>query len=298
MGLPTVARSRRVSAAIFMLGLPSVKHIGGRSMKIAKTGAVLAAALAMTAAAKPPVKAPTKPVATESVLRTIQEAGVLRIGTTGDYKPFSFKTADGTLVGADIEMAKDLAATLGVRPEFVPTTWKTLLDDFKAGKFDVALGGITVNPDRAAAGDFSIPNVTDGKRPIVRCADKDKYTSLAAIDVGGTRVVTNPGGTNDKFAHENFTKAQIVVWPDNKTIFDQLVDNKADVMVTDGVEVDLQSKLHPGVLCPAAVTAPFTHFEDAYLLRRDKDLHTVVDGWMWQAIASGKWKHDYDAAMQ
>jgi cyclohexadienyl dehydratase len=259
-------------------------------LKFAVTGVVLAAALAAGVQGKKPAE--------PSVLKTIQQAGVLKIGTTGDYKPFSFKTPDGTLVGADIEMAKDLAATLGVRPEFVPTTWKTLLDDFKAGKFDVALGGITINPDRAAVGDFSIPNVTDGKRPIVRCADKDKYTSLDAIDVPATRVVTNPGGTNDKFAHEHFTKAAIAVWPDNKTIFDQLVDNKADVMVTDGVEVDLQSKLHPGVLCSAAVTAPFTHFEDAYLLRKDKDFHAVVDGWMWQAIATGKWKNTYDAAMQ
>jgi len=259
-------------------------------MKMAVAGVVLAAVLASHGMGKKP--------ADDSVLAQIQKAGVLRIGTTGDYKPFSYKTADGTLVGADIEMAKDLAATLGVRPEFVPTTWKTLLDDFKAGKFDVALGGITVNPDRAAVGDFSIPNVSDGKRPIVRCADKGKYTSLEAIDVPATRVVTNPGGTNEKFAKEHFTKAAVAVWPDNKTIFEQLVTNQADVMVTDGVEVDLQSKLHPGVLCPGAVAAPFTHFDDGYLLRKDKEFHAVVDGWMWQAIATGKWKRTYDAAMQ
>lgn len=259
-------------------------------MKMALAGVALAAVLAANGVGKKP--------ADDSVLKQIQKAGVLRIGTTGDYKPFSFKTADGTLVGADIEMAKDLAATLGVRPEFVPTTWKTMLEDFKGGKFDIALGGITVNPDRAAVGDFSIPNVSDGKRPIVRCADKDKYTSLAAIDLPTVRAVVNPGGTNDKFAHENLTKAQIVTWPDNKTIHEQLVENKADVMITDGVEVDLQSKLHPGVLCPGAVSAPFTHFEDGYLMRKDKDLRAVVDGWMWQAIASGKWKKDYDAAMQ
>jgi cyclohexadienyl dehydratase len=236
--------------------------------------------------------------ADDSTLARIKQAGVLRIGTTGDYKPFSYKTTDGTLTGADIEMAKDLAATLGVRPEFVPTTWKTLLDDFKADKFDLALGGITVNPDRAAIGDFSIPNVSDGKRPIVRCTDKDKFTSLEAIDQPATRLVTNPGGTNEKFAREHFQKAQLAVWPDNKTIFEQLASNQADVMVTDGVEVDLQSKLHPAVLCPAAVTAPFTHFDDAYLLRRDVALKQVVDGWMQQAIATGKWRRDLDAAMQ
>ncbi|HWK47494.1 MAG TPA: transporter substrate-binding domain-containing protein [Stellaceae bacterium] len=259
----------------------------GASFKIV---AALAAALA--------IAMPTAWAAEDGALARIKQAGVLRIGTTGDYKPFSYKTADGALIGADIEMAKDLAATLGVRPDFVPTTWKTLLEDFKADKFDVALGGITINPDRAAIGDFSVPNVSDGKRPIVRCGDKDKYTSLDAIDQPATRAVTNPGGTNDKFAHEHFQKAQLAVWPDNKTIFEQLVTNQADVMVTDGVEVDLQSKLHPGVLCPAAVSAPFTHFDDAYLMRKDKPLKQVVDGWMQQAIATGKWRKALDGAMQ
>ncbi|MBU6497196.1 MAG: transporter substrate-binding domain-containing protein [Rhodospirillales bacterium] len=231
-------------------------------------------------------------------LAAIKQAGVLRIGTTGDYKPFSYRGADGALVGADITMAKALAADLGVKAEFVPTTWKTLLPDFQAGRFDIAVGGITLNPVRAAAGDFSVPNVSDGKRPIVRCADAARYTSLAAIDQKPVRVVTNSGGTNDTFAHASFHQAQIIVWPDNRTIFDELVTDKADVMVTDGVEVDLQSKLHPGVLCPAKVASPFTHFEDGYLMQKDPALKQAVDAFMTRSLADGTWKRALDAAMQ
>lgn len=237
-------------------------------------------------------------MAEDGALQAIRQAGVLRIGTTGDYKPFSYQGADGTLTGADIQMGKDLAAKLGVKPDFVVTTWKTLLEDFKAGKFDIALGGITVNPDRAAVGDFSVPNVSDGKRPIARCADKDKYATLEAIDQPSTRLVVNPGGTNERFAREKLPKATLAVWPDNKTIFDQIAADKADVMVTDGVEVDLQSKLHPGVLCPAPVAAPFTHFENAFLMRKDPALKQAVDSWMTETIASGQWKKTLDSAMQ
>ncbi|MDQ0456920.1 transporter substrate-binding domain-containing protein [Rhizobium paknamense] len=227
----------------------------------------------------------------------IKQAGVLRIGTTGDYKPFSYKGADGELTGADIAMTKALAEKLGVKAEFVPTTWKTMLEDFKAGKFDMVAGGITVNPARAEVGDFSLPNVKDGKRPITRCTDKDKYVTIEAIDKPEVRVIVNPGGTNDKFAHEHFKTAPITVFPDNKVIFDEIAANRADVMVTDGVEVDLQSKLHPGVLCPAAVAEPFTHFENAYLLRKDAAFKAEVDGFMKEALENGLWKKDLDAAM-
>lgn len=237
-------------------------------------------------------------LAGDGTLAEIQKAGVIRIGTTGDYKPFSYKAADGILTGADIAMARDLAADLGVKPEFVTTTWKTMLDDFKAGKFDIAVGGITVNAARDEVGDFSVPNVTDGKRPIARCEDKDKYSTLEAIDRPSVRVIVNPGGTNDKFAHEHFDEASIEVFPDNKTIFDQIASGKADVMVTDGVEVDLQSKLHAGVLCPVAVKTPFTHFQNAYLLPEDPALKAAVDAFMRKELESGGWKAKLDAAMQ
>jgi cyclohexadienyl dehydratase len=236
--------------------------------------------------------------AADSVLSEIKKVGVIKIGTTGDYKPFSYQAADGTLTGADIAMAKDLAADLGVKPEFVTTTWKTMLDDFKAGKFDIALGGITVNAARDEVGDFSVPNVIDGKRPIARCEDKDKYTNIEVIDRPSVRVIVNPGGTNDKFAHEHFDEASVEVFPDNKTIFDQIASGKADVMVTDGVEVDLQSKLHAGVLCPVAVKEPFTRFQNAYLLRVDPALKAAVDAFMRKQLESGGWKEKLDAAMQ
>ena len=61
-------------------------------------------------------------------LNRVRAAGVLRVGTTGDYTPFSLKRPDGSYEGADIEMAHDLAERLGVRATFVPTIWVELLD--------------------------------------------------------------------------------------------------------------------------------------------------------------------------
>ncbi|NTE85347.1 transporter substrate-binding domain-containing protein [Agrobacterium rubi] len=236
--------------------------------------------------------------ADESALATIKQAGVLKIGTTGDYKPFSYKSPSGDLTGADISMAQELAASLGVKPEFVPTTWKTLLEDFKANKFDVVVGGITVNPARAEVGDFSVPVITDGKRPIARCEDQTKYSTVDAINQPSTRVIVNPGGTNDKFAHEHFNNAKIEVFPDNRMIFDEIAAKEADVMVTDGVEVDLQSKLHPGVLCPVKVAEPFTHFENAYLVRKDPALKAAVDEFVRKQLDGGGWKAKLDGAMK
>ena len=222
-------------------------------------------------------------------LTRIRRAGVLRIGLTGDYRPFSFRTPGGALEGADVAMARDFARTIGVRPVFVMTTWASLSDDFSAGRFDIAVGGVSVDPARARLGVFSQSYARDGKRPVVRCADAGRFTGIDAINRPDVRVIVNPGGTNERFARERLARAAITVFPDNTRIFDQIIAGKADVMVTDGVEVDLQSHLHPGVLCPAEVSAPFTHFEKAWLLPRDVRFAAAANRFIAAEIRNGGW---------
>jgi cyclohexadienyl dehydratase len=230
-------------------------------------------------------------------LNAIRARGELRVGTTGDYKPFTFKNADGLRWGADIAMAEDLAKSLGVKLVFVPTIWADILADQVAGKFDIAMGGVTITPPRAEQAHFSKPMFTDGKRPITRCADKEKFNGIEAINKPDVRVIVNPGGQNEKFARENLTKAQVTVHKDNATVFDEIAAGRADVMVTDGIEVEHTSRTMPGLLCPASVPAPFTTLEKAYMMPKDDELKVAVDAWLTEAQATGRWQKALDAAL-
>ena len=230
------------------------------------------------------------------VLDEIRARGTLRVGTTGDYKPFTFREKDGSLRGADIDMARRLAQRLGVRVEFVPAVWATLNGDFAAGKFDIAMGGVTILPARAERGLFTAPVFVDGKRPIARCADRDRFTSVAAINRPDVRVVVNPGAANEQFARANFPAAQLTVHRDNATVFDEIRQGRADVMVTDGIEVDHQAHIHPE-LCAAKVEAPFTRLEKAYWLQRDPEFAALVNAWLEEEMRGGSWARTLDAAL-
>ena len=71
------------------------------------------------------------------------------MGTTGDYMPMSFLDPEmGCYFGIDAELAEDLAEALGVKLEYVETTWPSLLEDTIAGRFDLAICGITITDDR------------------------------------------------------------------------------------------------------------------------------------------------------
>ncbi len=226
----------------------------------------------------------------------IHRTGVLRVGTTGDYKPFSFRNPDGSYQGADIVMVQRLAATLGVRIEYVPTVWAKLNDDYAAGKFDIAVGGVTNLPPRAAKGPFTATTYVDGKRPIARCADRDRFTSIAAIDKPDVRVVVNPGASNEEFARANFPHAKLTVHPDNPTVTDEIVANRADVFVTDGIEVAHLVHVHPE-LCATNVPTLFTHLEKAYWVQNDPELLAAVNTWLAGEMKSGFWEKTLDAAL-
>jgi cyclohexadienyl dehydratase len=229
-------------------------------------------------------------------LARIQTLGVLRVGTTGDYTPFSLKQPDGSYVGADIDMAHDLAARLGVEIAFVPTVWVDLLDDFLADRFDITMGGVTVTGARADRAFFSIPTFVDGKRPLARREDRDRFTSIAAIDQPGVRLIANPGSANEAFARAHFTRATVIIHHDNASVFDELVAGRADVIITDGLEADHQARLHPE-LCAVPVAAPFTRLEKAYMFARDPAMKAYIDKWLDTAFASGQWQRALDRAM-
>ena len=225
-----------------------------------------------------------------SQLQAVLDRGVLRVGTTGDYKPFSYKQPDnGQFVGLDLDIAKGVADSLGVKLEVVPTSWPTLMADLAAGKYDIALSGVSVNLERQKKAFFSLPYQRDGKTPITLCKNKDRFQTLEQIDQPQVKAIVNPGGTNEKFARANLKQAQIVMHQDNVTIFEQIVNGKADLMMTDAVETRLQQKLHPE-LCAVHPDAPFDFSEKAALLPQDAPLKAYVDQWLHLDIASGRFE--------
>ncbi len=222
-----------------------------------------------------------------SLLDVIRARGELRVGLTGDYKPFSFlDQANGTFTGLDVDMAGALAKAMGVKLAIVHTTWPTMMADLMAGKFDLAMGGVTITLARLEKAYFSIPVMQSGKTAIARCADQAKYQTLAEIDRPGVKVIVNPGGTNASFDKAHLHHAEIVLFPNNATIFDQLVAGKADVMITDGVETRLQQKLHPQ-LCAIHPGHPFNHSELGYMMPRDVTLKFFVDEWLREMNETG-----------
>jgi len=231
--------------------------------------------------------------AQESALDTVAKAGVLRACTPGDYKPFSFLKPDGSYEGLDVDLAQSLATALGTKLEWVKTSWPTLMADFTGAKCDIALGGISVSLERQKRAYFSTAYMINGKTPLVRCEDVGRYQSVAEIDKPEVRVIANPGGSNERFARANFKQAQLTIHPENLTIFDELLQRRADVFVTEAAEAMVQQKLKPG-LCAVNPGKPLQYSENAIMLPRGDGAMKAFDQWLHLAQASGEYQRIAD----
>ncbi|WNN43725.1 MULTISPECIES: transporter substrate-binding domain-containing protein [Winslowiella] len=226
----------------------------------------------------------------QSHLDRVMQSKILNVCTTGDYKPYTFLRSDGGYEGIDISMAESLAKSLGAQVKWVPTSWKMLMPDFLAKQCDIALGGVSVTLKRQQTAWFANPLGTDGKIPLVRCEDKAKYQTIEQLNQPQVRLVEPAGGTNEAFVHSHLPKANLTLFHDNVTIFQQLVDNKADVMITDASEALYQQKRFPQ-LCAVNADKPMQYGEKAYMLPRDDiNWKLYVDQWLHLSTATGEYQ--------
>ena len=203
-------------------------------------------------------------------LEDIAARGTIRIGTTGDYIPMSYLNPQtGAYEGIDAELSQLIADSLGVKIEYVPTSWPTLTADTLAGKFDIALCGISRNYARAKTMAMSdaYGEGAFGKTILCRKSDAKKYQSLADIDKPEVRVMINPGGTNEKFAHANLKQAKLIVHQENADIPRQVAEGNADIMITETVEAARYIELNDKLAAPL-MKAPFTRHSCGILMQK------------------------------
>lgn len=202
------------------------------------------------------------------------------IGTTGDYRPLSFREPDGSCWGFCIEVAGEIATRLGVHSRFVQTSWPTLSDDVLADpqRFDLAIGGITITDARRETMCMSEGYLANGKTILCRATEAGRYRSLADIDMPGVRVMVNPGGLNEQFARKHLTRATILVHQRNEDIPTLVAEGQADVMITEITEAPYYVQTDSRLAAPLQ-NEPFTRGEIGVLMRPGQDdLLEMVNG--------------------
>jgi cyclohexadienyl dehydratase len=195
----------------------------------------------------------------------------VRVGTSGDYPPFSL-ARDGEYEGLDLDVARRFAHDTGRRLEIVRFRWPDLVADLTAGRFDVAMGGVTMRPERAVAGMFTRPVTRAGVVVVAR----------RPFDEPGLRLAVNAGGHLERVARRLFPDARLVRTTDNRLLASLVTSGDADGVITDEMEAVGIIAALPG----AVQHGPFTRDAKAYL-GRDPALVSELDAWLRAREADG-----------
>jgi cyclohexadienyl dehydratase len=208
----------------------------------------------------------------------------LRVGTSGDYPPFSRELPgdDPDYEGFDIALARRYAADRGLELEFVRFRWPALLGDLAAGRFDVAMSGVTVRPERSAAGSFSVPVVETGAVALVR--DRERFESAPSLDRERVRIGVNAGGHLEQVAREKFPRATVVAVARNSAVLRALEEGSVDAALTDTAEASVWERELPDL----GRIGPLTRDRKALLLAPGRDeLGADLDAWLLEREADG-----------
>ncbi len=182
---------------------------------------------------------------TKTRLQTILERGTLRVGTTGDFNPMSIKDpATNSYKGFDIDAMEQLAKDLGVKIEFVPAEWATLVAGITADRYDI-FSGASLNMARAKVVGFSAPYLEAGTMPLVQKAGAAKFKTWNDINKKGVTVAVLLGTVFEEQARQHFPLATIKAIEKPATGYQEVLAGRAQVTITSNIEAGTLMKTYP-----------------------------------------------------
>ena len=184
----------------------------------------------------------------ESRLQQILVNGELRVGTTGDWNPMTMiDPTSKEHKGFDIDIATALAADMGVKVVFVPTTWKTLVNGVVAAKYDMT-SSASLSPKRALVAGYSLSYFAVEDVPLMLNKNKGKYNSWEDLNNPNVTVSVTLGTVQEKRAEVLFTKSKIIKVSAPARDYQEVLAGRADISMTSNLEAAKLVEQYPQMM--------------------------------------------------
>ncbi|MGO4669297.1 transporter substrate-binding domain-containing protein [Bosea sp. 2YAB26] len=182
----------------------------------------------------------------EDTVEAVRARGVLRIpGILNEDPYFNKDPRTGEWRGFAIEMARDIAKTLGVKLQVVESTWPNSILDVQSGKADLALG-VTATPQRALSVAFSQPTYFNSF-VIVSPKPELSKRSWAELNDPKYTFAVDLGSSQDLIAQQYLPKAKMLRFKSRDEAIVAVVTGKADGLVNTMLNGLVMAKKASGI---------------------------------------------------
>ena len=157
----------------------------------------------------------------------------LRVGVEGAYPPFSWKEADGSLKGFDIDIAMALCEKMGRECELVEQDWDGIIPALLAKKYDAIVASMSITEERKKRVDFT------GKyynTPAKFVAAKDAGFEATAEGLKGKTVGVQRGTTHQCYMEKIFPDVELKLYGTQEEVFLDLAAGRIDAQFSDSIQ--------------------------------------------------------------
>ena len=251
--------------------------------------AVATASLALPAQAQ----STTQGLASESVIETIKQDGVIRIGLSL-FVPWSMRDKNGDLIGFELDVGRQLAEDMGVEVEFVPTAWDGIIPALVSGNFDVIISGMSVTPQRNLTVNFSDPYAFSG---LAILANKSLTEGMTMEDLNSPDVTfaARRGATPAVVIAERFPEAELLLFDEDGASTQEVLNGNAHATMASQPTPNREAGRNPETLMVMASELFDPRGEGFAFRKGDPDAENFFNNWIAQQWRSG-WleeRHNY-----
>ncbi len=167
------------------------------------------------------------------VIDRILQRGELVVGMAGNMPPLNMTTKEGELIGYEVDLAKNMAAAMGVRAKMEVMPFAELLPALQSGKIDLILSNMTITPGRNLKVAFVGPYFESGKAFLTKIKTIAMADEPGDIDAKNTRLVALKGSTSQAFVEKAIPDATLVIANDYDEAVKMVLEDKVHAMVAD-----------------------------------------------------------------
>jgi polar amino acid transport system substrate-binding protein len=209
---PSFFRSTSLRVGLLMLALGALGLLGSTAAWAQVTSDKPTSAWSdAQVAPRPPMVDTVVPILrppTVDTLATLRQRGVLRVGVV-QVAPMVMQDRSGTHVGFSVDLARRLAADLGVGVEFVETSWSDVMPQLLDGRSDAIITGLWMNVPRALVANFTQPTASEGIYLIGSRPRAAQRRSLDAFNQPGVRIAVAKDPVQMAAAKARFPRATL-----------------------------------------------------------------------------------------
>ncbi len=222
----------------------------------------------------------------DSVIEEVQDRGTLRVGL-GLFEPWSACNAEGELIGFEIDVAKRVAADMGVEVEFARTNWNYIISELIAEEFDVIISGMAMLPERNLRVNFTSPYNSDGIYLVANTEETADLETLADFNSAAVTIATRRGASSIPAIENAFPDAMLLLFDTDNAVLQAVVDGDAQAAAAFATTRTTWIEAHPETLhLPSE--EPFASEVLGIAVRKgDLDTLNFFNGWITVNSANG-----------